>query len=343
MLSLPLKLLCMVLKRFFLLFFILFFGKSIFAQIAPNNIVGTWEGIFLATELDLGQPKLVVEIFNFKEDSLFKGISHLYYKDNFYEHYKIVGMYDKKNQVIVFKEVSTIAVDLGKYGNCLGKYNMSVKKVDANYIFQWGYWTPNIKGCTPSNDVWLQKRITPLLKPTVELKKVQPQKKVAVPQKSVPKTNQIKKNNTPIQVNKTIQPKIKETPIVKSIPIIVPSKIAQRETDVQSLLEIAPKDKDSIRIDVYDNGDIDGDIVSVYHDNNLVLNKKTITANALTFYVSLNKKLNPIAHLRLVAESLGSIPPCTAVMIVTTKSKRYEVRLSSNFNKNATVELFLKD
>ena len=65
-----------------------------------------------------------------------------------------------------------------------------------------------------------------------------------------------------------------------------------------------------------------------------------ITAKPITFYVSLSKNVNPIAHLRLVAENMGSIPPCTALMIVTTKTKRYEVRLSSNFSKNATVELF---
>jgi hypothetical protein len=333
----------MFLKRLFTFLFSFFIAQLSYAQIASNNIAGVWEGKFLTKELDLGQPKLVVEIFNFKEDSLFKGISHLYYKGNFYEHYKIVGMYDKKNQVIVFKEVSTIAVDLGNYGNCLGRYNMAVKKVDANYMFQYGDWTPNIKGCTTNNNVWLKKRITQPITPKVEPKKIEPQKKIVVPQKAEPKTNQIKKNNTPVQVDKATQPTIKETPIVKSTPAIVPPKVAQRETDVQSLIEIAPKDKDSIRIDIYDNGDIDGDIVSVYQDNNLIVNKKTITANALTFYVSLNKKVNPISHLRLVAESLGSIPPCTAVMIVTTKSKRYEVRLSSNFNKNAAVELFLKE
>lgn len=321
----------MFLKHIFTSLFILFIAQFSSAQITQSNIVGTWEGIFLAKELSLGQPKLVVEIFNFKEDSFFKGISHLYYNDNFYEHYKIVGMYDKKNELVVFKEVSTIAVDLGKYGNCLGKYSMALKKVDANYMFQYGYWVPNIKDCTTSNDVWLKKRITPPTKPAIE------------PKKPEPKTNQIKKKNTPVQVNKTTQPTIIEIPILKSTPIIVPSKIAQRETDVQSLLEIAPKDKDSIKIDIYDNGDIDGDIVSVYQDNKLIVNKKTITANALTFYVSLNKNINPIAHIRLVAESLGSIPPCTAVMVVTTKSKRYEVRLSSNFTKNATVEFFLKD
>ncbi|MBK6378343.1 MAG: hypothetical protein IPF72_00705 [Chitinophagaceae bacterium] len=123
----------------------------------------------------------------------------------------------------------------------------------------------------------------------------------------------------------------------------MPAILKQRETDVQSLLEIASADKDSIRVDVYDNGEIDGDSVSVYEEGVQRISKKLITAKPITFYVSLNKNVNPIVHLRLIAENLGTIPPCTALMIVTTKSRRYEVRLSSNFRKNATVELFLKE
>jgi hypothetical protein len=109
------------------------------------------------------------------------------------------------------------------------------------------------------------------------------------------------------------------------------------------LLEIDVSEKDSIKVEVYDNGEIDGDSVSVYEEELPRINRKVISAKPITFYVSLNKNVHPIVHLRLVAESLGSIPPCTALMIVTTKSKRYEVHLSSNFSKNATVELFLKE
>ena len=37
------------------------------------------------------------------------------------------------------------------------------------------------------------------------------------------------------------------------------------------------------------------------------------------------------------AENLGSIPPNTAVMIIETARKRYEVRLSAGFEKHAVV------
>jgi hypothetical protein len=210
---------------------------------------------------------------------------------------------------------------------------MVLQKERSN-MFQYGYWVPNIKGCTDSAKVWLQKRI-------VEKPKV-PSQKPLLKKEPVPAVKPLKGKTSPVETLPD-KPVDKKIPAVTTAPAVMPAKIAQRETDVQSLIEVAPADKDSIKVDVYDNGEIDGDSVSVYEEQVQRINKRMITAKPITFYISLDKNINPIAHLRLVAESLGAIPPCTALMIVTTKSKRYEVRLSSNFNKNATVELFLKE
>jgi hypothetical protein len=304
--------------------------------LAQNSIVGIWEGDFIAINTyGLGEPKLVIEIFESK-DSLFTGITHLYYEEDKYEHYKMVGRYLKKDSLLIIKEASTIAVDLGNIGNCLGTYVLRFSK-KAGYLLLEGIWVSNRYGCSRDTKVILKKKIpTPLPAP--------------VPQKiTTPKTNIAAVKNKPIKkieptTNTDVPaPMVKDLPVIKPVPVKMPPQITQRQTDIQSLLEIASADKDSIRVDVYDNGDIDGDSVSVYEEGLARINHKMITANPLTFYVSLDKNLHPITHLRLVAESLGTIPPCTALMIVTTKSKRYEVRLSSNFKKNATLELFLKE
>jgi hypothetical protein len=327
-----------MLYRFLTFLFLIFCIKTSFAQ---HKIQGIWEGKFLASSaLDLGQPKLVVEVFDVKGNGFFKGISHLYYEGNFYEHYKIIGMYDKKTSLIVFKEVETIAIELGKYGNCLGRYN-TILKVEKGTMLQAGYWQPNIELCTYDANVYLQKKVPiPIATPTKPT--VKPQTKKATTTADKPVNTLPKNNTTPVAIEPITTTKPTTLPKIKNITIAPPKKLTQRETDIQSLLEIANKDKDSIRVDVYDNGEIDGDSVSVYQDNQVQIDRKMITAKPITFYVSLSKA-NPISHLKLVAENLGTIPPCTALMIVTTKSKRYEVRLSSNFSKNATVELFLKE
>jgi len=321
-----------------ILLFILYAGQLSFAQ---KNIAGTWEGRFLSYATNLGQPKLVVEIFDFK-DSLFTGVSHLYYEGDKYEHYKIVGRYVKKDSLLVFKEVITIAVDLGIYGNCLGTYLMKFTP-GKNADLLDGIWLSNIKDCTPDVKVWLRKdrpqnRVEP---PPV--KKQVPVKQPVNKNKPTPSPPLVKKLPPPVITTPVNPPAEKNIPLIKQAPVALPAVLKQRETDVQSLLEISSADKDSIKVDVYDNGEIDGDSVSVYEEGMARISKKRISAKPITFYVSLNKNVNPIVHLRLVAENLGTIPPCTALMIVTTRSKRYEVRLSSNFSKNATVELFLKE
>lgn len=318
----------MIRKRMLILMLCMISGGVCLCQ---HNITGVWEGKFLSASFDLGQPRLVVEIYDFK-DSLFSGISHLYYEDDKYEHYKIVGRYFKKDSLLVFIESATIAVDLGIYGNCLGTYTMKLSR-KGNLMLQDGIWQPNKRGCTAGSLIALQKKVEEVKKPAAITKKNAPVKK-SLPAAPSPG----KAATSPATIPATVS-EPKKTILAHP----VPARISERETDLQSLLEIDAADRDSIRVDVYDNGDIDGDSVSVYENETLLINKKMITAKPISFYVSLDKNNNPISHLRLVAESLGSIPPCTALMIVTTKSKRYEVRLSSNFKKNATVELFLKD
>jgi hypothetical protein len=285
---------------------------------------------------ELGEPKLVIEIYDCR-DSIFTGITHLYYEGDKYEHYKMVGRYFKKDLMLMMVESVTIAVDLGNYGNCLGTYMTTLKKKGTD-LLQDGIWISNIRGCSPTTKIYLKKRVEEIKQQAPAAKKLPVTKKPETP-------NAVKGKVTTAIAKTTVTPlpPSNKTPIIKPAPARLPSQLTQRETDVQSLLEIDMADKDSIKVEVYDNGDIDGDSVSVYEEVELRINKKMITAKPITFYVSLDKNSNPISHLRLVAESLGSIPPCTALMIVTTKSKRYEVRLSSNFKKNATLELFLKE
>jgi hypothetical protein len=119
-------------------------------------------------------------------------------------------------------------------------------------------------------------------------------------------------------------------------------KINNRTTEIQSLIEVKKQDADSIKIEIYDNGEIDNDTISVFHNDLLIVDKKMISIKPITLYISLTDE-NPISKLKLIAESIGSIPPCTALMIITTKKKRYEVNLKSDFYKNGVVEIFLKE
>ena len=107
----------------------LIFTFTISNCIFSQNISGTWVGNYEKALFAATPDKLVVEIFIYN-DSLVTGASHLYYKNNTYEHYKIKGYYNRSTSTIHFSEDSTIAVKLEPFiDNCLGNYTMKLKKI----------------------------------------------------------------------------------------------------------------------------------------------------------------------------------------------------------------------
>ena len=99
---------------------------------------------------------------------------------------------------------------------------------------------------------------------------------------------------------------------------------------------------DSIRIDLYDNGEIDGDSVSLYLNNQLLVAHVKLTAEAKTLFIPIDKSI-PVNKLVLFAENMGKLPPNTALMEVTIHGKTYELFLSTDFKRNASVEFSLQE
>ena len=115
-----------------------------------------------------------------------------------------------------------------------------------------------------------------------------------------------------------------------------------RKTDIQNLIELSADEVDSIKLSLYDNGEIDNDTASVYLNDSLLLQSKRLSRTPIEVVLSLDKK-RQFHHIRLVAENLGSIPPNTALLIITTRKNRYTITMSSDFYQNGTVEFFLKE
>jgi hypothetical protein len=110
-------------------------------------------------------------------------------------------------------------------------------------------------------------------------------------------------------------------------------KLQQREKEVVQTVTI---DTSAIKIELYDNAEIDDDTVSIFLNNNLLLYKKRLTDRALV--LQFNAFPNTEYELMLYAENLGRIPPNTSLMVITAGKKRYEVRLSASEQKSAVVK-----
>lgn len=109
---------------------------------------------------------------------------------------------------------------------------------------------------------------------------------------------------------------------------------------VKDIKTINVKNK-KITVDLYDDGDVDNDIVSLYFNGAPVVSKKPLSTNP----VSLNLNIEPGKNNELIlfAENLGNIPPNTALMIINDGSSRHEVRLSADLKNNAEVRFELKN
>jgi len=91
-----------------------------------------------------------------------------------------------------------------------------------------------------------------------------------------------------------------------------------------------------LKLDFYDNAEIDGDSISVTVNNKTVLSHQLLGLKPITVEVKVSLD-EPEQEVTMVAENLGSIPPNTALLIVTAGNKRYQLFLASNGKKNAQV------
>src|SRR5574339_986951 len=116
---------------------------------------------------------------------------------------------------------------------------------------------------------------------------------------------------------------------------VVSNQFKEREKVVAEELTI---ETDSIDVDFYDNGEIDGDSISVFLNDKLIAFNRILTTKSVHFDIPLDpsKEVNEIT---MFADNLGSIPPNTALMIVDDGKKRYEIRLTSNLEKSATIRI----
>lgn len=94
----------------------------------------------------------------------------------------------------------------------------------------------------------------------------------------------------------------------------------------------------TIRLELYDNGQVDYDSVSLFFNNKLLLPKTKLDHRAIKLTLVLDPTLE-FNELSMFADNLGMIPPNTAALIVYDGKIRYETLLSSDLNKSASLKL----
>jgi hypothetical protein len=121
----------------------------------------------------------------------------------------------------------------------------------------------------------------------------------------------------------------------KEVIIKTPNDVVKRETEV---IRTVLFKSDSLVISLFDNGEVDGDTVSLVLNGNVILSKQGLTDKAIRKTIAASE-IGDSSKLVLYAENLGRIPPNSGLLILQDGNERYQIRFSGDLQKNSAVIL----
>lgn len=201
-------------------------------------------------------------------------------------------------------------------------------------------------------------RSAPAAKPKTVVAAAKPpvKKPVAALAKATPKqpVNPVVKKPAPV-VTAAAKPKppvnpallTKRDSVALDLPVAVaapPKDIAPLLTNFEkrnnAILETVTVENPTVKIELYDNGEVDGDSISVFYNGKVLLAHRRLSEKPITLEIPID--FSAVNELVMYADNLGTIPPNTALMIVRDGSKRYEVRITSDLKKSGTIRFVHK-
>ncbi len=125
--------------------------------------------------------------------------------------------------------------------------------------------------------------------------------------------------------------------IVHPAPVIrAAAEISSRKIETVRSVNIK---NDSLTLTLYDNGEIDGDTVSVLLNGKVIMPMQGLTAKGISKTIHLTPEMGDSIELIMYAENLGSIPPNTGLLVVHDGDAVYEIRFSGDLQKNSAIIL----
>ena len=151
-----------------------------------------------------------------------------------------------------------------------------------------------------------------------------------------------KKIETPVT---TISPDVSKTNIQTNIsktnkldPSFATAATFANERKSEKMRTINYK-SDSLELVLYDNGEIDGDTVSVLLNNEVIIAKQCLKAVAYKQKIYIPKSPDDSTVLTLYAENLGKYPPNTGLLIIHDGDDDYKLYFTTDLQTNAAVVL----
>jgi len=286
------------------------------STVDAQTTIGTWTG---TAKQDATTYSYIVKINKVEKDSIFG--TTISTSKEFYSETKFKGIIKGNNFLI--NETELIKTNYKGAGSvCLMKLNLKRKndKLEGNFTSS----NKEIKDCgsgTISLSLAKEKQATPAPKEAT---------KTTVPdqiptKKEIEGLEQLEKKNI-------------EQSITAPIQISNQRKIEKREIDLLNTFRFV---EDSVMIKIYDNGVIDGDVITLIVNGAIVFDKIKLSATPLSY--SLKSSAASQFQIECYADNLGEIPPNTGLITISSVSKTSEVLFSSDLKKSAAIKVFLKN
>lgn len=331
-----------------------------FVSASAQKFSGQWTGSFD----EKGRPDLktdyVLEIE--AKDRSFEGSSITYFIINGKRYFticRIKGTIDPLSKTIISTEVERIKANTPPdFKDCFQIHTLTYFKKDSleQLVGIWKPATPT-PGCGGSGTTVLNRKIfqqKKLVSAQQNNLASKPQPNNSNPKATTKPSNNIPKASTTQQLNNaTDKTDLALDDQSKTNTMPAPSVAEKREENQaeqmikqgmqkrnNQLYETITLTDPEIEISLYDNAEIDGDVVTVLFNNEVVVSKQTLSN------VPIVRKLRAEAGkenlLVMYADNMGRIPPNTALMRIKNGNQIFKVLLSADEKKNATVAFRIK-
>ncbi len=311
-----------------------------------QNFSGQWKGSFNETR-DPSRTDYVLEIE--AKGNKFEGVSITYFNINgkrCYTMCAIKGTIDPGSKTLTSTEISKIKANTPDwFRDCFQTHILTFyKKGEEEQLV--GSWKSARKedNCGTGSTTLSRKILTTASKnkPTIEQKT--PADKTKIQEKITPPTTQNPTNND------LPKPVVKENPDVETerLPVLEPEKkspptpLPVLEKRNNNLKDTVVVESSSFEVALYDNAEIDGDIITLLFNDEIILHKRLLTDKAIR--VALKIVPGKSNTLIMYAENQGRVPPNTALIeIKDQRNNTHRIFLKSDDTQNGGVFVKLKE
>jgi len=338
-----------------------------------QNLNGQWRGTFNTATNSIvageGDTEYVLELYIHGDEVTGYSYSYFNYPEKrYYVICRLAGSYDAASKSVIVNEEERIRGNTpSTWGDCLQTHILTFLKQGSTekLVGRWRGFRPIgcgtgstelerkalVRTITPDQSAPVTKKSAPIS--NKKTPSPPPQSLTAKPRSSAPSRNNtatqpkhpasntpaqkppvtsIKEPETPHQPQKVNDVSRSELPDIHHSPVL-PGYNA-RSKNILKTIEVPTVEE--FKVDFYDNGEIDGDTISVFYNEKLILSKQRLTDKPLTITIKMDTT-REINELVMYADNLGAIPPNTALMITTIAGKRYEVYITSNEKSSGTI------